>query len=658
MNLEGKMIANRYEVITQIGCGGMATVYKAIDSVLNRNVAIKVLREEFTTDEEFIKRFNVEAQAAASLTHPNIVSIYDVGNEGDLYYIVMELIQGKTLKEIITENVVLPWKWSVNIAIQIASALEMAHRNNIVHRDIKPHNIIITEDGIAKVTDFGIAKAVSNSTITAFGATIGSVHYFSPEHARGGYTDAKSDLYSLGVVMYEMMTGRVPFDADTPVSIALKHMQEDPIPPMEVNNTIPQVVNDIILKAMQKDPNLRYASATDMLRDLRDALKNPNGDFVQIDKIDDSPTQRIDLNETAQAGKSKKKKGKFRQYLDQHKGVKVLVILLACVLVFAIAMAVTILTVNITHPKDVQVPDLVNSNIDAAKQQLDDLKLKYEISEEYNPDKPAGVIISQDPKYQDNYKIKESSTMKLVVSKGTEKTTVPKVVGKTKDEATDMIEEAKLKIEVTEEKNEKVEEGVVIRQDPKANTEMDAGSTVKVYVSIGRGIKQVNVTDVVGQSESTAKETLEGLGFTVKVKYVDATSDDGKIVKQSVEGGKQADEGSTITLTVNKVAQTVSLDVYIKVKDITGGYTKSDNTTTGTTSGAEKVKIKVNDEIRDGVSKNESNYKVELSGKEGEKRTIKVIITDPEKGDPEKGAIYSSTKDVTFGSTNSVTFSK
>lgn len=264
MNLEGKMIANRYEVITQIGCGGMATVYKARDSVLNRNVAIKVLREEFTTDEEFIKRFNVEAQAAASLTHPNIVSIYDVGNEGDLYYIVMELIQGKTLKEIITENVVLPWKWSVNIAIQIASALEMAHRNNIVHRDIKPHNIIITEDGIAKVTDFGIAKAVSNSTITAFGATIGSVHYFSPEHARGGYTDAKSDLYSLGVVMYEMMTGRVPFDADTPVSIALKHMQEDPIPPMEVNNTIPQVVNDIILKAMQKDPNLRYASATDL----------------------------------------------------------------------------------------------------------------------------------------------------------------------------------------------------------------------------------------------------------------------------------------------------------------------------------------------------------------------------------------------------------
>ena len=217
MNLEGKIIGNRYEILEIIGKGGMATVYKAQDQVLKRYVAIKVLREEFTTDEEFIRRFNTEAQSAASLAHQNIVSIYDVGHQDKIYYIVMELIQGKTLKQIIDEDGVLPWKWSLNIAIQIASALEVAHKNNIIHRDIKPHNIIITEDGIAKVTDFGIAKAVSNSTITAFGTTIGSVHYFSPEHARGGYTDAKSDLYSLGVVMYEMLTGRVPFDADTPV---------------------------------------------------------------------------------------------------------------------------------------------------------------------------------------------------------------------------------------------------------------------------------------------------------------------------------------------------------------------------------------------------------------------------------------------------------
>ena len=294
MNLIGKMLNNRYEILEKIGNGGMATVYKAKCHVLNRYVAVKVLRDEFTTDSEFIKKFNTEAQSAASLTHPNIVSIYDVCNEDNLYYIVMELIQGKTLKEIIVEDGMLSWKWSVNIAMQIASALEMAHKHNIIHRDIKPHNIIITEDGIAKVTDFGIAKAVSNSTITAFGTTIGSVHYFSPEHARGGFTDAKSDLYSLGVVMYEMLTGRVPFDADTPVSVALKQVQEEPIDPLKYNSNIPISVDKIILKAMQKDPNLRYQNATQMLEDLSLALKKPDEDFVVLEKLrEDSPTQKV-----------------------------------------------------------------------------------------------------------------------------------------------------------------------------------------------------------------------------------------------------------------------------------------------------------------------------------------------------------------------------
>ena len=270
MNLEGRILGNRYEIIEKVGNGGMATVYKATDLVLKRYVAVKILRDEFTTDEEFIKRFETEAQSAARLVHPNIVSIFDVGVDNGIYYIVMELIKGKTLKEIIVEERgPLPWKWSVNVAIQIASALEMAHKNNIIHRDIKPHNIIITEDGIAKVTDFGIAKAVSNSTITAFGTTIGSVHYFSPEHARGGYTDAKSDLYSLGVVMYEMVTGKVPFDADTPVSVALKHMQEEPVPPIEMNPHLPEAVNKIILKALKKDPMYRYQTATELLEDLR-----------------------------------------------------------------------------------------------------------------------------------------------------------------------------------------------------------------------------------------------------------------------------------------------------------------------------------------------------------------------------------------------------
>ena len=326
MNLEGKLLANRYEIVEKVGNGGMSTVYKAIDKVLKRNVAVKILRDEFTTDEEFIKRFEAEAQSAARLTHANIVSIYDVGVEGNLHYIVMELIQGKTLKEIIIkERGPLPWKWSVNVAIQIASALEMAHKNNIVHRDIKPHNIIITEDGIAKVTDFGIAKAVSNSTITAFGTTIGSVHYFSPEHARGGFTDAKSDLYSLGVVMYEMVTGKVPFDADTPVSVALKHMQEDPEEPIEINPHVPTAINKIIMKALQKDTTLRYQSASEMLRDLKKSLKDPEGDFVEELEYDNTArTQKINLEDyeeqearTMNKNKKGKKQGKFKRFYQK-----------------------------------------------------------------------------------------------------------------------------------------------------------------------------------------------------------------------------------------------------------------------------------------------------------------------------------------------------
>ena len=347
MNLEGRLLGNRYELLGKIGNGGMATVYKAKCHVLNRFVAVKILKDEFTTDEEFIKRFNTEAQAVASLTHPNIVSVYDVGHEGDLYYIVMELIQGKTLKEIILAEGALSWKWSVNVAIQIASALETAHKNNIIHRDIKPHNIIITEDGIAKVTDFGIAKSVSNSTITAFGTTLGSVHYFSPEHARGGFTDAKSDLYSLGVVLFEMLTGKVPFDADTPVSVALKHMQEEPVEPISINPGILVAINKIVMKAMKKDPTFRYQNATEMLKDLTLALKNPDGNFVTSNTIqNDFPTQVIPTIEKQNLEKNieekikekdaqKSKKKKKENFFVKHKA---LTIVIAIILLFGLSL--------------------------------------------------------------------------------------------------------------------------------------------------------------------------------------------------------------------------------------------------------------------------------------------------------------------------------
>ena len=572
MSLEGKIIGNRYEVLEKIGIGGMATVYKAKDNILKRNVAVKVLRDEFTTDEEFIKRFNTEAQAAASLTHPNIVSIYDVGHEDNLYFIVMELIQGKTLKQIITEDGVLPWKWSINVAIQIASALEIAHKNNIVHRDIKPHNIIITEDGVAKVTDFGIAKAVSNSTITAFGTTIGSVHYFSPEHARGGYTDAKSDIYSLGVVMYEMMTGRVPFDADTPVSIALKHMQEKPVEPIKLNPSIPYAVNKIIMKAMQKEVALRYSSATEMLKDLNAALKNPDGNTVMPDQnIENSYTQRIP---TIQGGeKMNQKERKVNAFFKKHKkAIMIAIIVLIVILIPVIGFYGTQAILNVGRAKDVKLPNLVGKTIEEAEQELNKSKLKIEKKEEFNSEIEAGKIISQNPPFIENYTVKENSTVEVVVSKGTEMTKVPKIIGMEYEEAEEEIKKYNLQAEKIDKVSKTVEKGIVIEQEPAENTEIKAGEKVKIYVSCGNGLKQIVTQYVIGKTEKDAKELLTKDGLEVEVvNEEDTTKENGIVLKQSIEAGKTVDEGTKIIITVNKIAEIKTGKIDINLKSITGG---------------------------------------------------------------------------------------
>ena len=644
MDLKGRLLGNRYEIIEKIGSGGMATVYKAKCHVLNRYVAIKILRDEFTTDEEFIKRFEVEAQSAASITHPNIVSVYDVGVDGNLYYIVMELIKGKTLKEIITEEKgPLPWKWSVNIASQIASALETAHKNHIIHRDIKPHNIIITEDGVAKVTDFGIAKAVSNSTITAFGTTIGSVHYFSPEHARGGFTDEKSDLYSLGVVMYEMLTGKVPFDADTAVSIALKHMQEEAKPPIEVNPNVPVAVNDIIMKALRKDTNLRYQNATAMLLDLKRALKEPNGDFVDNNDYQDFPTQRIStigLEEERSAkstnAKNNKKPNKFAQFIKNH---KVLSSIVGLILLFVITLGLTIGISNARRPKEVAIPNLVGKTVDEAKQILTENKLNYvEDSSEYNTTYPAGQIISQTPNFVDGRKIKQNTDVKVVVSLGTETTTVPKLKGLTKDEAEDAAKSSKIKLEFVDEISKTVEAGVIIKQEKDEGETVNAGDTVKVYVSIGTGIKQVAVVSVLYKDEETAKQTLQDLGLTVNVEYgEDKTRGNGVVLKQSIESGKTVDEGSTITITVNKLAELKTGTVTINVKSLTGFKDTYENTVTGKKETVKKenkaqdvtLKVTVDGEQVYKNSVKENNTAVKVDNVSGTGRVqIKVYIDD------------------------------
>ena len=640
MNLEGKLLGSRYEIIEKIGNGGMATVYKAIDKVLKRNVAVKILRDEFTTDEEFIKRFEAEAQSAARLTHANIVSIYDVGVDGNLYYIVMELIQGKTLKEIIIEERgPLPWKWSINVAIQIASALEMAHRNNIIHRDIKPHNIIITEDGVAKVTDFGIAKAVSNSTITSFGTTIGSVHYFSPEHARGGFTDAKSDLYSLGVVMYEMVTGRVPFDADTPVSVALKHMQEEPEEPIELNPNIPTAINKIIMKALQKDTTLRYQSATEMLIDLKKSLKDPDGDFVEELEYDPTArTQVIDQNELRAEKQNNSKKGKkeskFKSFIKNH---KVLSTLIGLILLFSLSLGGTLLVLNITNPKEVEMPNVVGLSKEEAQKEVEAAKLVFEIEkEEYDKDVPEGFVISQDPIYMEKFnKVKEGSSVKVIISKGQEKTTVPKVVGKEKEEAIKDLEDAKLKAEVIQETSKKVEEGYVISQETAPETEVLAGDTVKIHVSIGTGIKQVDMVSVIGKSESDAKKAIEDLGLKVNIVYdEDSSKDNGIVLKQSLDVGKTVDEGTTVTITVNKLAEMKQGTVNVNVKSILN-YTPTEDEEGKEKEEFAQVKIVVgNDTIyNEKKSKATTNISATFSAKGNV--TIKVYIDDVLKGTKE-----------------------
>ena len=658
MNLEGKLLGNRYEIIEKIGNGGMATVYKATDKVLKRNVAVKILRDEFTTDDEFIKRFEVEAQSAARLTHPNIVSIYDVGVDGNLYYIVMELIQGKTLKEIIIkEKGPLPWKWSINVSIQIASALEMAHRNNIIHRDIKPHNIIITEDGVAKVTDFGIAKAVSNSTITAFGTTIGSVHYFSPEHARGGFTDAKSDLYSLGVVMYEMVTGRVPFDADTPVSVALKHMQEEPVEPIELNPNLPIAVNKIIMRALQKDTTLRYQTASEMLVDLKKSLKDPEGDFVEELEYDPTAkTQVIDTNAYRDNKQTKnssgKKDGKFKTFVKTHKGLSIFIGLL---LLFVLSLGGTMLVFNLTNPPEVAMPNVVGLSKEEAQKEIENVKLKFEIEkEEYNKDVPEGFIISQDPTYMEKFhKVKQGSTVKVVVSKGEEKTTVPKVVGMEKDKAVKALEDAKLKVEIVEESSKKVQEGYVISQETSPDTEAFAGDTIKIHVSTG--VEKATVPDVIGKSQADAKKTLEAQGFIVAVTTSeDSSKENGIVLKQSLDSGKTVEKGSTVTITVNSYEASKTMSVNINVKAITGGYseeTSNSNTTENKTVKTVSITLKSGNNTLysdSGVDKNTTSKATTISGKGSMDLTL--TITDS------NGGSWTRTKSVNFSTDSSVNF--
>ena len=557
MNIIGKTIANRYEILEQIGIGGMATVYVAKDHVLNRKVAIKVLKDEFTTDEDFINRFNTEAQAAAGLTHANIVSIFDVGfdEENNIYYIVMELVKGKTLKQIIVRDKTINWKWSLNIAIQIASALELAHRNGIIHRDIKPHNIIITEDGIAKVGDFGIAKTVSNSTMTAFGTTIGSVHYFSPEQAKGGITDAKSDIYSLGILMYEMLTGKVPFDADTPVSVALKHMQENAVPPIEVNKDIPQAVSDIVMKAIQKDPSERYDTATEMLQDLSKALKDPNGDFVIIENKDGEYTRVMAAVTDEDVKRSKKGTNPIVKFFAEHPKAKIPCMIAGGVVLFIVVFIIANLI--FAGNAQVEVPNVVGKTGVEATKILEDKGLKVEVAseEEASSTIAKGSVVKQDPEGKKDNKLKKGEKVTITLSKGPEEIELENLVGKELAEAKKILEKAGLTVKEEKENSANIVENHIISQEPAAGTLVKSGDEVTLKVSAG--VKKTKVLYVVGMDEGTAKATL--INANLQVNVVEQTGTDkeqnNKVLEQDFAKDTEVPEGQIITLTVYKYVE-------------------------------------------------------------------------------------------------------
>ena len=559
MDMIGKILGGRYEIIEKIGEGGMAEVYKAKCHLLNRYVAVKILKPEYAKDETFVKRFRREAQSAAALTHANIVSVYDVGAEGDINYIVMELLESKTLKDYIEEHGAMPSDLVLKISAQIASALETAHKAHIIHRDIKPQNIVLNKNMVAKVTDFGIAKItnVPSATITSFGSTMGSVHYFSPEHAKGGYTDEKSDIYSLGVVMYEMATGKLPFDADSPVSVALKQIQEDPIPPIDVNPNVSPALNQIILKALQKSTALRYQNATEVISDISQALLRPNSLILRpASSVEAGATQVIPIlgnNEVPEAvpnlrtreprranvistreamkeelpiedSKSDEEISEEPKKKDPKKSKKKKIIIISVIAaVVVIGAIVGILVYNNSKKqaeenKEIEVPNLVGRVYDEvveeySKQGIEIIKDKVE----YSSEQPEGSVISQTPEKGTKTKDKK---IKVVVSKGQKMVEVPDVTGKDIKVATYELEDTLgFKIEREDVVSEKVASGIIISQDAKKGETLPYGSTIKLQVSKGDGKETVVVPNVLGKTESDAKSALEALGLTVSVKY-------------------------------------------------------------------------------------------------------------------------------------------
>ena len=605
---EGMILAERYEIISKVGTGGMADVYKARDHKLNRLVAVKVLKPEFRDDKTFIAKFQKEAQAAAGLAHPNIVNVYDVGEDEGVNFIVMELVEGITLKDYIKKKGKLSVKQATSIAIQVSLGLEAAHNSNIVHRDVKPQNIIISTDGKVKLSDFGIARAVTSNTITS--NVMVSVHYSSPEQVRGGYSDKKSDIYSLGITMYEMVKGRVPFDGDTSVAIAIKHLQEEMVPPSKYTPDLPFSLEQIILKCTQKSVDRRYNNLSEVIEDLKRSLVDPQGDFVRLAPLSDhAQTVRMSQEEmnaikegstsqntgyTSSAGQQEQQvlydddleeEEAYDEDEDEEDGISsklekamtiggfIIGAIIICILVYFIGTAAGVFrfgsnrdetqqveeqepTEEAQEPTEdeeqVTVPNLLGKTVEEAEEELKDtglglVKAGEKASDEY----PAGQIMEQSVAAGEQ--VGKHTTIEYTLSTGSAALTVPNVINQPQATAEAQILDMGLQTTIENNYSADVPAGNVISVSPEVGTAVNAGDTITLVVSLGASDEEVTVPSVGGIPEEDAKATLENLGLTVTVET--GSSDrvgEGEVYDQSIASGTTVNAGASITIYVNR----------------------------------------------------------------------------------------------------------
>lgn len=554
--MTGKVLNNRYELAERIGYGGMAEVYKARCRVLKRWVAVKILKDEFVNDEEFLERFEREAFAAGSLNHPNIVSIYDVGREDNIHYIVMEYVDGITLKDYIQQNGALPWEEAADIAISILSALHKAHRHNIIHRDIKPQNIIMTSDNVPKVADFGIARAATTTTATRKVDTVGSVHYASPEQARGGYTDEKSDLYSVGVTLFEMVTGRVPFNADNPVTVALKHIEEEPPVPSDFVPGIPGAMDGIILRAMKKSKTERYDSALQMIAELDHLKKGEALDREPVSQTDAFDTRVIgsleDENLSGNKKPTKKKKDKPKKVMIATYIMLIGVILGGLWLIYDVVVK-DLLTLYF-EPKlsPVEVISYEGWNVEEAIADLTLKNLPYAEPEyEYNSKVEKGKIISQKPSAGISILPGGMTKVELVVSSGMQEVVIPEDIkfGEYLDVEILLRDELKLKPREVAEYSDEVAQGRVIRTDPAMGTTVQVGTEVIIYKSLGPNFLDVVVPDLTGRTMDEAKNILLEKNLSIgRIFPEDRDGYKGTIINQVPRAGDTIKELSPVNI--------------------------------------------------------------------------------------------------------------